>query len=139
VSKLQEHRFDRVVLLPAVREGFRGDAHQAGPVLAGAGERGGVGGSQVLHRDLTVAQGAQVTRHMAIRCNIDWKGRVLRLASGLIFLGIGAALVVGWARPTGGWRAWSASAALAAFGLFQVFQAWAGWCIARALGFKTRI
>jgi hypothetical protein len=76
---------------------------------------------------------------MGMACNIDWKGRLLRLASGLIFLAGGAAMAIGWAHTAGGWRPWTASALAAAFGLFQVYQAWAGWCIARALGFKTRI
>lgn len=63
-------------------------------------------------------------------CNIDTKGRIIRLTAGLLCLG-GAA-----------WCWWGADAAfwamgLLAFGLVAVFEGIRGWCVVRALGGRT--
>ena len=63
-------------------------------------------------------------------CNIDRRGRWIRLASGLIALA--AAVVL--------WRYGLKPAACAA-GLFAslgLFQAARGWCVVRAFGLRTR-
>ena len=52
-------------------------------------------------------------------CNIDTKGRIIRLTAGLLCLG-GAA-----------WCWWGA------FGLVAVFEGIRGWCVVRALGGRT--
>lgn len=77
---------------------------------------------------------------MALVCNIDRAGRVYRLRVGLVLWGLGllmalvGILVNGWGR----WS-WAPCALLLGGGLFSLFEAWRGWCVARALGFKTRV
>ncbi len=75
-----------------------------------------------------------------MQCNIDAKGKAVRMVSGLIVTGLGAVLlllaVFGVLNET--W-AWIAAGALLALGGFQIFEARAGWCIVRAMGIKTRI
>ena len=74
---------------------------------------------------------------MALTCNIDRRGRVARLISGLLVLAIGIAMTVTWAVPSGSWIAWAAALFTLAAGLFQIFEAWKGWCVMRAMGYKT--
>lgn len=65
-------------------------------------------------------------------CNIDRKGRVIRLVLGLITLGCAAAL---WLGAGEGWK-WGALA-LVGLGLFTLYEAVRGWCALRAMGVKT--
>ena len=74
---------------------------------------------------------------MALRCNIDSRGRVARLIYGLILLVIGVVLVLRWALPAGSALAWLVSLLVLVGGAFAVFEARAGWCVIRAMGFKT--
>lgn len=75
-----------------------------------------------------------------MQCNIDAKGKAVRMVSGLIVTGLGLVLlllaVFGVLNET--W-AWITSGALLALGGFQIFEARAGWCVVRAMGIKTRI
>ncbi len=75
---------------------------------------------------------------MALQCNIDSRGKAIRLAYGLALFIVGAALlVVGTVRGAGVW--WGViAAALAGGGGFAVFEARSGWCVLRAMGIKTR-
>ena len=75
---------------------------------------------------------------MALRCNIDARGKRFRLLGGVVTLLVGAALLV-WAIRTGGVLAWCVTAACALAGSFMVFEARAGWCALRAMGFGTPI
>jgi hypothetical protein len=59
---------------------------------------------------------------MAMKCNLEARGRRLRLITG-IACGL-AGVVFGLL-------------ALLAAGVFQVFEARKGWCIVRAMGIKT--
>jgi fatty acid desaturase len=70
-------------------------------------------------------------------CNIDAKGKAVRLIYGVILLIVAALLIVFWAIPTGGILRWSISAICAAMGAFSIFEARAGWCVIRAMGMKT--
>jgi hypothetical protein len=72
-----------------------------------------------------------------MQCNIDAKGKVVRLIYGAVFLAAGIALVLIWAIPGGTWAAWVVSVALCISGAFAIFEARAGWCVMRAMGFKT--
>lgn len=75
-----------------------------------------------------------------MQCNIDAKGKAVRLVIGLITLAaaaILAALILTGVLPGG--PVWFAVAGTAAGGAFGVFEAWAGWCAVRAMGFKTRV
>ena len=74
---------------------------------------------------------------MALHCNIDSRGRAVRLVYGLILLGAGVAMLLLWALPVGSAWAWVATALVLAGGAFAVFEARAGWCAIRAMGFKT--
>ena len=72
-----------------------------------------------------------------LTCNIDRPGRWARGLSGLAFLLLAVAALLGWLGiSSAGWR-WTVGAVAAVLGAFQIFEALAGWCITRALGFKT--
>ena len=75
-----------------------------------------------------------------MQCNIDAKGKAVRLVYGLAMLGaaaIGTALLITGV-IAGGWL-WVGVIALALLGGFGVFEARAGWCVVRAMGFKTPV
>jgi hypothetical protein len=74
---------------------------------------------------------------MALRCNIDSRGRVARLIYGIIMVLAAAVVLLVWALPTGSVWSWVVTASLAAAGAFGMFEARAGWCAVRAMGFKT--
>src|SRR5689334_4960807 len=71
-------------------------------------------------------------------CNIDAKGKLVRLIYGLLMLSAGVLVAVLWALPAGGWIAWFVVAILLASGVFGVYEARTGWCAVRAMGFRTR-
>lgn len=73
-----------------------------------------------------------------MQCNIDARGKAVRLIWGLLLL-LGAAVIGGlaFAGVLVGWVWWLAVAGLFAAGAFGVFEARAGWCAVRAMGFKT--
>lgn len=76
---------------------------------------------------------------MPLTCNIDAKGKALRLIIGLVALLGGVLMVALWAWGSGDWVAWAVSAAVVIYGAFAIFEGWAGWCIVRAMGFRTPV
>jgi hypothetical protein len=76
---------------------------------------------------------------MPLQCNIDSKGKAIRLVNGTALLAVGAALALLWAWPSGSVWAWIVCGAMWASGGFSIFEGWSGWCVVRALGFRTRI
>jgi hypothetical protein len=76
---------------------------------------------------------------VALACNIDQRGRTYRYRIGFALLALGCALglVLLLARP--GMLGWVIGGLLVAAGAFSLFEAANGWCVARALGFKTRV
>ena len=76
---------------------------------------------------------------MPPQCNIDAKGKAVRLVYGIVLAVVGVVLIFTWAQPSGGWVAWTVSLFLVLSGSFAIYEAWAGWCIVRAMGFKTRL
>jgi hypothetical protein len=72
-----------------------------------------------------------------MQCNIDGKGRVARLCSGILVCIAGVVLMVLWARGSGESWKWVFSGVVVAGGIFQIYEAWAGWCVMRAMGIKT--
>jgi hypothetical protein len=74
---------------------------------------------------------------MPLQCNIDGKGKVLRLIYGVVFLIVGIVLIFVWAIPSGSWLAWIVTVVTLASGVLAIFEARAGWCIMRAMGFRT--
>jgi len=71
-------------------------------------------------------------------CNIDARGKAVRLKLGINGLAVGLILVtafyiagidlgIPWLIPLG----------IIGGGAFAIFEAWIGWCVVRALGFRT--
>ena len=78
---------------------------------------------------------------MALECNIDSKGRAMRLVAGLLAILGGAVayviLILG-VMPVPESIGTLGVLAMVAGGAFAIFEAKAGWCVVRALGFRTR-
>ena len=72
-----------------------------------------------------------------MQCNIDNRGRVARILSGILTATAGTGLLAGWVMQT--LPAWALWAALAAFagGAIMVFESVKDWCVMRAMSFKT--
>jgi len=72
-------------------------------------------------------------------CNIDQRGKTMRLVVGALVEAIGLLLGALWFLEwTPAWTAWPALAIWLA-GIFILFEAVVGWCAIRALGVKTPI
>ena len=72
-------------------------------------------------------------------CNIDQRGKTMRLVVGALVEAIGLLLAALWVLEwTPAWTAWPALAIWLA-GIFVLFEAVVGWCAIRALGVKTPI
>ena len=74
---------------------------------------------------------------MPLTCNIDPRGKVVRLIYGIVMIALAAILLFAWAMPTGSPWGWAMTILCALGGAFAVFEARAGWCVMRAMGFKT--
>ncbi|HMB95976.1 MAG TPA: hypothetical protein VKK61_08060 [Tepidisphaeraceae bacterium] len=73
-----------------------------------------------------------------MQCNIDAKGKSVRLIYGLALFAAGMVLLFTWAIG-GGVIAWLITIGLILSGGFMIFESRAGWCVIRAMGFKTPI
>lgn len=71
-----------------------------------------------------------------MQCNIDARGKAVRLIMGLTLVLIGALMLITW-RAIG--VAFWLELALIGGGLLAIIEGWAGWCVVRAMGFKTRV
>ena len=76
---------------------------------------------------------------MKLECNIDAKGKAVRLIWGILTLAGGVLVLFLWARPAGGWLAWTVAVVFIVSGVFGIFEARTGWCVVRAMGIKTRM
>jgi uncharacterized membrane protein HdeD (DUF308 family) len=74
---------------------------------------------------------------MPLQCNIDARGKRLRLINGIVTLIIGVVLIFAWAIPRGTALSWTIAIACLIGGAFMIFEARAGWCAIRAMGFRT--
>ena len=74
-----------------------------------------------------------------MQCNIDARGKAMRLINGIIGVVAGVVLLFAWALRTGSVAAWVVTGVFLLGGAFCIFEARAGWCVLRAMGFKTRI
>ena len=74
-----------------------------------------------------------------MQCNIDAKGKFVRLIYGLIML-VAAIALAGLIllEVVGGGGMWAIPIGLALMGAFGVYEARAGWCVVRAMGLKTK-
>ncbi len=75
-----------------------------------------------------------------MECNIDAKGREVRVIAGLVvaLLGLAVMVLAATGGITGIWP-WFVGAAALLGGGFAMFEGWAGWCALRAMGFRTKI
>jgi hypothetical protein len=72
-------------------------------------------------------------------CNIDKRGRHLRIVMGAFLETIGLTLGVLWfLEMLPSWAIWPA-VAIWISGMFVIFEGVVGWCAIRALGMKTPI
>ena len=78
---------------------------------------------------------------MARECNIDARGKFLRLVGGSIslFLGIIAAGLLMIDLVPSNWFTVSSTIGLFAGGALGIYEGRSGWCIARAMGIWTPI
>jgi hypothetical protein len=77
---------------------------------------------------------------MPLTCNIDRRGRRIRLLAGILVEAAGAILLL--LRVAGvleGTWPWVAGLSAIAGGTFMVFEGAVGWCAVRALGFRTPV
>jgi len=78
-----------------------------------------------------------------MQCNIDAKGKAVRLILGLVLaiLGLIAISLRAFNLVPDDLAMWSLGlgVGLLVAGAFCIFEGWAGWCVVRAMGFKTRI
>ncbi len=76
---------------------------------------------------------------MVLECNIDARGKAVRLRLGLMgvlsSLGLAAACLL-ISAPN---LAWIVPAGAFIGGAFAIFEGRTGWCVVRALGFRTPI
>lgn len=73
-----------------------------------------------------------------MQCNIDAKGKSVRLVIGAISLVAGIALLLVWWFTSAEWALYTGLGASAG-GAFGMFEGASGWCAVRALGFRTPI
>lgn len=75
-----------------------------------------------------------------MQCNIDSRGKAVRLGLGISTCAIGATAAIAYqleiVPPK--WVLY-AGVGLLATGAFCIIEGWAGWCVVRAMGFKTRV
>ena len=76
---------------------------------------------------------------MALTCNIDSRGRIVRAIYGVILVLTSAALGYFWALPSQNIWHWIVAALCFGAGAFGLFEARRGWCVMRAMGFKTPV
>lgn len=81
----------------------------------------------------------QAVYYPDMQCNIDARGKRVRLINGFVLVAIGLVLLLAWALPSEDWVAWALTIGTLVGGAFMIFEARAGWCALRAMGFKTPV
>jgi len=76
---------------------------------------------------------------MSLTCNIDARGKAVRLRIGFIELALAVVVALVGGLIANSPIGWILAGALALGGAFSVFEARAGWCVMRAMGFRTRV
>tara|TARA_Y100000748_G_scaffold89227_1_gene74145 strand:+ start:494 stop:727 length:234 start_codon:yes stop_codon:yes gene_type:complete len=77
---------------------------------------------------------------MAFECNIDAKGKAIRLFGGIFSLILGLIISsIAYFDLVEVAYLWVAAAGLLAGGALGVFEGWSGWCVARAMGIWTPV
>lgn len=76
---------------------------------------------------------------MPLQCNIDSRGKMVRLIYGVMMLVAGVVILLAWALPTGSVLPWALTVVFLLGGALAIFEARTGWCAVRAMGFKTPV
>jgi hypothetical protein len=76
---------------------------------------------------------------MPLTCNIDAKGKFVRLIYGLVLIVVAVVLLILWAVPSETFLSWLVTVVSFLGGAFALFEARAGWCVVRAMGIKTPV
>ena len=76
---------------------------------------------------------------MPLTCNIDARGKLVRLWYGIAMVVVGLILLFAWALPRGTVLAWAMTIGCVLGGAFAIFESRKGWCVLRAMGMKTPI
>ena len=76
---------------------------------------------------------------MPLTCNINARGKLVRLIWGMFLLVLGAVALLAWALPKGTTGSWVVTVVCLVLGGLGVFEARAGWCVVRAMGIKTPV
>ena len=76
---------------------------------------------------------------MAFECNIDAKGKAVRLRLGFMGVLSSLGLAAGCLLISAPDLAWVVPVGAFLGGAFSIFEGRTGWCIVRALGFRTPI
>jgi len=75
-----------------------------------------------------------------MQCNINSKGKAVRLVAGVCVVAIAIVLLVLCLAGVVLGAGWVfAGIALALLGAFAMFEGWSGWCALRAMGVRTRL
>jgi hypothetical protein len=73
-----------------------------------------------------------------MKCNIDAKGRAVRMVTGLLCCVLGiVVMTLAFILSGAFWPLLAAGLCLLAAGLFQIYESRRGWCALRAVGIKT--
>lgn len=81
----------------------------------------------------------QAVYYPDMQCNIDARGKRVRVISGFVMVATGLVLLGAWAIPSDDWVAWTVTLVVILSGAFMLFEARAGWCAIRAMGFRTPV
>ena len=76
---------------------------------------------------------------MSLTCNIDARGKAVRLLFGIVSLVVCIGMLLGWALPFGGALSWTITVLVLVCAAGAIFEARAGWCVVRAMGIRTPI
>ncbi|HVT89655.1 MAG TPA: hypothetical protein VHD56_12435 [Tepidisphaeraceae bacterium] len=76
---------------------------------------------------------------MPLQCNIDAKGKAIRMTLGSAVAAVGLILLIISAIFSTGTTLLIVGIAALLSGGFMIFEARAGWCVIRAMGWKTPI
>ena len=71
-----------------------------------------------------------------MQCNIDARGKAVRLILGIILALVGGVVLLTSSGNTGGIIS---GLCFLVGGGFTIFEGAAGWCVVRAMGFKTKL
>ena len=75
-----------------------------------------------------------------LQCNIDHKGKALRLVSGMVSLLLGVILLfLNYFEIISGDILIEFTTFMIVGSSFAIFEGWSGWCLVRALGIRTPI